>query len=253
MPWDPQCYTRFEAERAAPFLDLLGLIRPQPDMRVVDLGCGPGSLTLQLAEALPGSDVLGIDSSPEMLRQAEALARPGLRFAPGLLQELTGQYDLIFSHAALHWVEDHPALFSRLWSHLAPGGQLAVQMPSNHDHPTHRAVLTAAAEEPFRSALQGFSRSSPVLPLRAYAELLYGCGAESQVTFEKVYPHVLEDAGAMVQWVRGTTMVPYLERLEPTLQDDFLERCRELVEADFPGSPVFYGFKRVLLWAGKPG
>lgn len=249
MPWDPQCYNRFQSERAAPFEDLLALLRTRPGMRVVDLGCGPGSLTARLAEALPESDVLGIDSSAEMLARAEP--RPGLRFELLPIEDLTGTYDLVFSHAAVQWLNDHEALIPHLWSLVAPGGQLAVQMPSNHSHPTHRSILATAAEEPFRTALGGFSRAFPVLGVRRYAELLFTCGATAQVVYEKVYPHVLEDAAAMVQWVRGTAMVPYLERLDPGLQQAFLERCLERVRRDFPGSPVFYGFNRILLWGQK--
>jgi trans-aconitate 2-methyltransferase len=249
MTWDPQLYNRFESERAAPFLDLMALVKVRPGMRVVDLGCGPGSLTARLAEALPESDVLGIDSSAEML--AKAVPRPGLRFELGRLEDLEGTYDLVFSHAMIHWVDDHEELIPRLWEHVAPGGQLAVQMPSNHTHPVHMAILAVASEEPYRTALHGFMRRSPLLPLRRYAELLYELGASEQDALEKVYPHVLEDAPAMVEWVRGTTMVPYLERLAASFQGRFVERCLEKVRLQYPGSPVFFGFNRILLWGQR--
>jgi trans-aconitate 2-methyltransferase len=179
-----------------------------------------------------------------------SLARPGLSFCQGRIEELEGSYDLVFSHAAVQWVEDHEALIPRLLSHVRPGGQLAVQMPANHDHPTHMAIRYTASEKRFREALRGFSRESPVLPVRRYAELLFACGVREQVVFQKVYPHVLEDAAAMVEWVRGTAMVPYLERLSPNMQEAFMERCRQRVRKLFPGSPVLYGFCRNLLWAG---
>ena len=249
MPWDPKQYNQFESERAAPFLDLMALIEKRAGMQVVDLGCGPGSLTARLQESLPDSEVLGVDSSPEMLAQARP--GPGLRFQEGRLEEVEGTFDLVFTHAAIQWLDDHERLIPKLWSHVRPGGQLAVQMPSNHGHTTHQAVVATAGEEPFRTALAGYSRRFPVLPVRRYAELLYGCGATAQVTYEKVYPHVLKDAAAMIEWVRGTFMVPYLERLEKDLQEAFIARCIQRVERDFPGSPVFYGFNRILLWATR--
>ncbi len=257
MPWDPHCYARFQVEREAPFCDLLGLLRTVAGMRVIDLGCGPGVLTARLFEALPEARLTGLDSSPEMLEKARALERPGLNFRLGRVEELAGSYDLIFSHAALQWVDDHERLFPRLFRHLAPGGQLAVQMPSNHDHPSHLAILETASEEPFLSALQGWSRCSPVLPLQRYAELLHACGAVEQVVLQKVYPHLLPDSDAMVEWVRGTALVPYLERLEPVLQEAFLDRCRLKLGVLFQERPVFYGFSRILLWGckrlGPPG
>src|SRR5947209_11813782 len=107
MPWDPDRYHLFKRERAAPFEDLLALIRPREGMHVIDLGCGTGELTLRLADALAGSDVVGIDSSPDMLERARELSRPGLRFELGDLQDAGGSWDLIFSHAAIQWVDDH--------------------------------------------------------------------------------------------------------------------------------------------------
>ncbi len=251
MPWDPHCYALFQAEREAPFTDLLALLRPVPGMRAIDLGCGPGVLTARLFEALPEARLTGLDSSPEMLEKARPLERPGLNFRSGRVEELAGSYDLIFSHAALQWVDDHERLFPRLFRHLAPGGQLAVQMPSNHDHPSHLAILETAGEEPFVSALGGWSRRSPVLPLRRYAELLHACGAVEQVVLEKIYPHLLPDPDSMVEWVRGTALVPYLERLEPDLREAFLERCRVSLAAQFQERPVFYGFNRILIWGCK--
>ena len=128
MPWNPDLYDKFKAERFAPFLDLASLVKLREGLSVIDLGCGTGELTAQLAELLPGSDVLGIDNSPEMLERAQEYTRPGLRFELASIEEIDGKCDLIFSHAALHWVEDHPTLIPKLLSMLRPGGQLTVQM-----------------------------------------------------------------------------------------------------------------------------
>ena len=124
MPWDPAVYERFQAEREAPFDDLVSLIHPREGMRVIDLGCGTGELTSRLAERLPGSDVLGIDSSAEMLAKAAPRAREGLRFEQRRIEDVGGTYDLVFSHAALQWVDDHRALIPRVFSLVAPGGQV---------------------------------------------------------------------------------------------------------------------------------
>jgi trans-aconitate 2-methyltransferase len=77
MPWDPERYHQFQKERSAPFDDLFQLVQIRPGLEVIDLGCGTGELTLQLAERLPGSQVLGIDSSPEMLERAARTNTPG--------------------------------------------------------------------------------------------------------------------------------------------------------------------------------
>jgi len=252
MTWNPDQYAKFQAERAAPFVDLVQLIDKRPGQHVVDLGCGTGELTAQLAAMLPGSNVLGIDTSPQMLARAAAFERPGLHFEQGDLRDLGGDWDLVFSHAAIHWADDHEELIPRLWVRVARGGQLAVQMPANHDHFTHVTIAELAQEEPFRGALHGWSRTSPVLPVERYAEILHACGATHITAILKVYPHVLESADALLEWTKGTTMVPYLERLPAEMHDEFLARYRERLRQRFPQRPVFYGFKRILFAARKP-
>ncbi|HVU11951.1 MAG TPA: methyltransferase domain-containing protein [Phototrophicaceae bacterium] len=249
MPWNPERYHQFERERSAPFDDLLQLIERRAAIEVIDLGCGTGELTRRLADYLPDSNVLGIDSSPEMLAQASAQIRPGLRFEHGQIEAVTGQWDLVFSNAAIQWVPDHPALIPRLLGLVKPGGQLIVQLPSNHDSFAHRAITATASESPFREALDGWIRPSPVLPLDQYAELLYANGGRRLTVFEKVYPHVLENAEAVRDWTRGTALVPYMERLPEALHAPFLERYTERLRTHWPASPVFYSFKRTLFAA----
>jgi trans-aconitate 2-methyltransferase len=252
VPWNPEKYHQFQAERTAPFEDLLKLVQVRPGMRAVDLGCGTGELTRRLADALPGSDVLGLDSSAAMLEKAMAWSGSGLRFASGDQAELSGSYDLIFSNAALQWSEDHAALIPRLFGCLNSGGQIAVQVPSNHDHVSHRVYRETAALEPFSRLLRGFNRRSPVLPIEAYARLLFEAGASDILVFEKVYPHVLEDADAVVDWISGTALVPYYERLGTEGRAEFEAAIRQRMAAELPGSPIFYPFKRILFTAFRP-
>lgn len=254
MPWDPNRYEQFKKERYAPFNDLVALIEVRPGLRVLDLGCGTGELTRRLADALPESEVLGVDASAPMLARSEEFTRPGLRFERRSIEDVSGEWDVVFSNAALQWVGDHASLFPRLFSMVTAGGQLAVQMPSNFDHPTHTLLDQIADEAPFREALAGitrWSRSRPVLGIERYAEILYGCGGADVVALEKVYPHVLESADALVDWMSGTALVPFMELLEDELKDSFLERYRTLLRERFPGSPVFYGFKRTLVSARR--
>ena len=252
MPWDPKRYHQFASERAAPFEDLLAMVDVRDGMRVVDLGCGSGELTARLADALPESDVIGIDSSEEMLREAAKLARPGLRFERGAIEAVTGEWDLVFSHAALHWVEDHETLIPRVYSLLAGGGQLAVQMPSNHGHLTHRLIVEIAREEPFVSALVGWTRTVPVLAIDRYAEILHECGAERITVIEKVYQHLLNDADALADWTSGTALVPYFERLDDDLREQFMQSYRSRLREALPQRPVYYPFRRTLFAATSP-
>ena len=251
MPWDPKQYHKFQAERSAPFFDLLALVEICPHLKVVDLGCGTGELTRQLAEALPNSDVTGIDSSSTMLEKAGSFANPNLHFEQGDQAQLSGEWDLIFSNAALQWSEDHSELIRNLFGKLAAGGQIAVQVPSNHNHISHQIYRETASEEPFKSILNGFQRVAPVLSIDEYARLLFESGAEKIIVFEKVYPHILEDGDAVVEWISGTALVPYFERLG-AYKEEFVNAVGAKMRAALPEKPVFYPFRRTLFSARKP-
>jgi len=213
----------------------------------VDLGCGTGELTLLLHRALGASATLGLDASAEMLHRAP-VSEPGLTFQQGRIEDFQGEdLDVVFSNAAIHWCQDHPALFDRLTRLLADKGQLAVQMPANFDHPSHRL-----AQEVFRQFSSQALPSTPVLSPREYAELLYRLGFAAQSVQARVYGHVLESTDAVVEWTRGTTLLPYQERLSASDFAAFLERYRERLSLALGAqAPYFYSFNRILLWARR--
>lgn len=251
MPWNPDQYNKFQTQRAEPFEDLLNLVQIRSGLKVIDLGCGTGELTRRLFASLPESNVFGIDNSPEMLAKADSVKCPGLSFARGDQSNMYGSWDLIFSNAALQWSENHPLLLSHLYSHLTSGGQIAVQVPSNHTHLSHRLIIETAQEEPFRSTLNNFIRTSPVLSIDQYAQTFFDLGAEKIIVYEKIYCHVLENSNAVVEWISGTALVPYFERLG-SKKDAFLMRLREKLHRSMPDNPVFYPFRRILFSAFKP-
>src|SRR6266508_4009013 len=131
--WNPAQYDKFQREREQPFFDLMSLVRPTPRMRVVDLGCGTGKLTRLLHEQLQARETIGIDRSARMLEDSRQRdLPPGLTFETGTIESFPGTrgaFDLIFSNAAFHWVEDHASLLARFVSALNPSGQLAFQVP----------------------------------------------------------------------------------------------------------------------------
>ena len=249
--WDPARYEQFKEERTQPFWDLLDLVEPHPGSRAIDLGCGPGELTRELHRHLEAAETVGVDRSEAMLARAEAFAGDGVTFERGDMASWLGEgrYDVVFSNAALHWLDDHERVFSLLADMLAPGGQLAVQMPSNFDHSSHVSAREIAAEEPFRSALDGYAGVESVLPPERYAELLDGLGAEAQQVRLQVYGHHLESAESVIEWVRGTMLTDYQRRLGDPLFEDFLARYRERLLPRLGAGPVFFTFKRLLLWA----
>ncbi len=251
--WDPDRYARFRDERRAPFQDLLALVEPRPGMRIVDLGCGSGELTRLAHERLGARETLGVDSSAAMLERARPLAGSGLSFARGDAGAFDGRgFDLVLSNAALHWVPDHAALFPRLAACLADGGQLAVQVPANEAHPSHAVAREVAGEPPFREALGGHVRESPVLAPEAYAHLLHRLGFPARRVRVEVYGHPLASRDEVVEWVKGTLLTDYERRLAPEAYAAFLARYRERLRAELPDErPFLYTYRRVFLWARR--
>jgi len=240
--WSPDQYEKFKAERAQPFHDLAALIERRPRMRVVDLGCGTGELTRALHEQLQADETLGVDSSETML--AKAPSAPGLRFERATIESFDRSgFDLIFSNAALHWIEDHERLFARLASSLAPHGQLAVQMPYNHDHPSQTIAATLAEE------LGVEPRRPPLLPPERYAALLHRLGFVRQHVRLQVYAHVLPSARDVAEWTKGSTLTEYQRKLGDRYDAFVAEYTERLVRALGDERPHFFPFKRLLLWA----
>jgi trans-aconitate 2-methyltransferase len=249
--WNPTQYERFKNERSKPFFDLLALVRPREGMRVIDLGCGAGDLTRAMHERLGATETLGIDSSDAMLAKAATSAGAGLRFEKGDIAtfDADATFDLVFSNAAIHWIDDHPRLLERLVAALAPGGQLAVQIPANDDHPSHTAARDVARESPFREALHGYERVFPNLTIDGYATLLYRLGFREQVVRMNVYAHLLSSRDEVVEWVKGSLLTDYEKRLPRELWSRFLERYRERLVATLDDArPYFFSFKRILFW-----
>jgi trans-aconitate 2-methyltransferase len=257
--WNPAQYEQFADERTRPFVDLLALVEPAPFNSAVDLGCGTGSLTLLATNQLAVQRMVGIDNSPAMLAKAATIEQPNVTFVEGDIGPWTAQaeHDLIIANASLQWVADHRTVLGRWTAGLRPGGQLAVQVPSNAEMPSHRVAARVAEREPFLTAFGGDPPADPVaanvLSPEEYAQLLYDLGFTRQHVRLQVYPHLLPSSRHVVEWVRGTTLTRFEKVLEPELFAAYLgEYERELLAEIGEHSPFFFGFRRVLLWGRLP-
>ncbi len=257
MAWDPEKYLKFSAERFQPFEDLCAMLDVRQDLRVVDLGCGSGELTEKLAALLPNCEMLGIDNSPEMLEKAKLNTGNSICYKCQTIEDFIEEtfsesgsgYDLIFSNAALHWVDDHNRIIPALAKLLNPNGQILWQFPSGERNPAHKYLAQVATEEPYYSALNGWEWHFPVLKVEQYAHLLHHVGAKTIEAVDRVYCHLLVNADAVYDFTAGTSMLPYLERMPRDLHQQFCDRYRELLRGHFVGSLVLFTFRRILISA----
>jgi trans-aconitate 2-methyltransferase len=250
--WDPDQYNRFAQQREQPFWDLAHLIHEVPDPRVVDLGCGDGRLTALLGAQLNASSVIGIDSSLSMIAAASAHTNWSTEFVLadiGTWQEPSG-YDIVFANASLQWVPDHPSVLARWADSLRVGGQLAVQVPANADHPSHVVAASVAAEmmsDPPPDAV-----AENVLSPERYATILNELGFDEQHVRLQVYAHRLASTSEVVEWVKGTSLTRFKQPLGDEGFEQFVARYRiRLLEELGDQAPYFYPFKRILMWARR--
>jgi trans-aconitate methyltransferase len=123
--WDPDRYARNARFVADAGECLVEMLDPQPGERILDLGCGDGALTERLVAA--GCQVVGIDASHEMVAAASARGLDA-RVMDGARLEFAGEFDAVFSNAALHWMRDLPAVLAGVWSALRPGGRFVGEL-----------------------------------------------------------------------------------------------------------------------------
>ncbi|CAM9915529.1 unnamed protein product, partial [Phaeothamnion confervicola] len=252
--WDPKLYRKFERQRDEPFAELVNMLRaPLHDAKVVDLGCGDGRLSARLHDIISPRSTRAVDSSHAML--SEAPLREGLEFVQGDLREhlASSSWDVVFSHGALQWVDDQRELFLQIIDSLRPGGQIAIQMPANHDLLIHVVAREVARRPEYAEELGGYNRVLPVLDPSDYALLLADSGLEEQKVSLRVFMHRLRDAAEMADWARGTFLTPYRRRLGEESFERFFGDYKEALGAQIPsGQPCWLPIKRVIMWARKP-
>lgn len=224
---------------------------------MVDLGCGSGELTATLADRWPGARILGVDNSQPMLAEAAAHAGERVSFLRGDL----GSYlpdpatDVVVSNAAYQWVDGHPDLLTRVAGRLPPGGWLAVQVPGNFRSPSHLTIREVLALPRWQEATGGLSlRADPVLEPVQYADLFAAAGLVPDV-WETTYSQVLTGADAVLEWVKGTALLPVLSALPDRTHAGFLAELGGRLRQAYPPRPygTVFGFRRIFAVGQRPG
>jgi trans-aconitate 2-methyltransferase len=252
VPWDPAQYLKFAGHRLRPAIDLLNRIDVTDPAEVCDLGAGAGNVTRLLRERWPDARITGVDESQEMLAQAAAGAPEiGWQRADLATWRPRRPPDVIYSNAALHWVSDHDRLFPALFSTLAPGGVLAVQMPRNFSAPSHTAISEVVRSGPWRTKLEPLIRPAPVSDPAAYFNLLAPRAAAVDI-WETEYLQVLEGDHPVREWIKGTWLRPLLDALDEPERTRFEAAYADLTARAYPPRPdgrTLFPFRRLFVVA----
>ncbi len=250
MPWDPNQYLRYADKRERPAYELLDRVPVTSPERIYDLGCGSGNTSLLLKRRWPDAKVTGIDNSAAMLDKARTESID-VDWQEADIDEidLSDSPDLIYSNAALHWVDSHETLLPRLVMFLKPGGVLAVQMPVNFTAPSHTLLFDLATEEPWREWLENLRPSNPVGTPEWYWRILSSHCRDIDI-WTTTYLQVMSGDDPVLEWVRGSALVPFLDRLPNEHREAFLSaygvRLREAYPQRSSGETLF-PFTRLFL------
>ena len=255
LDWNPALYSRYEDERTRPARDLLARVPLAQATRVFDLGCGPGNSTELLVQRFLAAVVVGTDNSEPMLASARQRL-PQARFELGDIATWAPEAapDLIYANAALQWVPDHETLIPRLFALLAPGGVLAIQMPDNRQEPTHRLMREVAAEAPWAQAIGNPDRlRTELLGIDGYYDLLAGEAAAVDA-WRTAYQHPMASAAAIVEWVSGTGLKPFVDPLPSELKTSYLAEYERRIARAYPARTdgrLLLAFPRMFIVAQK--
>ena len=241
--WDAVDYAKSSPAQKQWARELIQKINLSGRERVLDIGCGDGTVTAAIAECLPEGSVLGIDRSPDMIRFARKEfppdEYPNLSFAKGDAQTLgfSGEFDLVFSNAALHWVYDHGPVLAGIARALASGGRMIVQMGGKGNAAQIYGALDALIAEPgWGRYFRGFSFRYGFFSPEEYRPWLEAAGLlpvrVELIPKEMVYP----TRDGFCGWFR-TTWLPYLERVPETRQSEFVEALADRFLALYPPDP----------------
>lgn len=260
MRWDPSQYAAFSDHRSRPFFDLVGRIGHAAPRRVVDLGCGPGELTAVLARRWPNAEVVGLDSSPEMIDRARALkdAPPNLFFSLADVRDWAVEpgIDVVVSNAVLQWVPGHQELLARWARDLGEHAWIAFQVPGNFSAPSHSLMRRLAESVRWREQLGSVLRHDDAVGSpEEYHRLLNDAGLEADV-WETTYQHRLSGADPVLQWVRGTGLRPVLAALAEDEAAEFERAYADLLTEAYPPQPdggTLFAFRRVFAVGAKQG
>ncbi len=254
MAWDPAQYLKFAGPRLRPALDLLQRIDCEAPRSVYDLGAGAGNVTRLIAARWPEARIVGVDSSAEMLAKAAA-ENPGIEWQQADLATWRPALpaDVIYSNAALHWIEDHAPVFTALFDSLAAGGIFAVQIPRNFGAPSHTSMGEAARQGPWRARLEPLLRPAPVAEPAFYFDLLAPHAARLDM-WETEYLQVLEGEHAVKEYTKSTWLSPLLAALDEPERSRFEAVYTEMVDAAYPRRPdgkTLFPFRRLFIIATR--
>ena len=235
--WNALDYAGSSAAQQSWAEEMISALSLTGSEHILDLGCGDGKITKQIADCVPDGLVIGIDLSKDMIQLARSRhEEDNLSFhvMDASHIKFNHLFDLIFSNAALHWVEDHLPILTGIQSHLKPGGKTVLQMGGLGNAEDMLDVIShLVASKRWLKYFEQFQTPYFFYDTEPYAKWLKQAGliADKIELFPKGMTH--SDREGLKSWLR-TTWFPYTDRLPVDLRDPFLEEALSSYLEKFP-------------------
>ncbi|HTZ68699.1 MAG TPA: trans-aconitate 2-methyltransferase [Roseiarcus sp.] len=235
MSWSATQYVKFEGERTRPARDLVQRIPLARVLSAADIGCGPGNSTEVMRERYPEARIVGVDSSPDMIEAARKRL-PNIAFEVADIRQWRPKepLDVILANAVLQWIPRHETLLPALIASLKSAGALAVQMPDNLEEPSHRLMREVASLAPWAAKLKDAAKARAERHGAEWYFRLLRAHAPHVDIWRTTYFHPLAGAHAVVEWLKGTGLRPFLDPLAENEREAFLTRYEERIAEAYP-------------------
>ena len=253
--WNPELYLKFDKERTQPTIDLVSRINFEKPKRIIDIGCGPGNSTQILVNRWQNSIITGIDNSPAMIKKARNdFPQQKWNILDVTKDEIDGEYDIVFSNAAIQWMPDHPALFKKFHKILSGKGLLAVQIPLFFDMPLGKSITRISKDNRWSSKTEEVTKLFIIHNSSTYYDYLSELFTSVEM-WETDYMHIMDSHLSILEMIRSTGLRPYLNKLESDeLKKEFEDKVFYDIKKYYPlqkNGKILFPFKRLFFIAGK--
>ena len=254
--WKPSLYLKFEKERTQPAIDLVMKIEHENPVRIVDIGCGPGNSTSVLKARWNNSEIIGVDSSPAMIEQAQKTGENIDWVCADASSDLSnlGKFDIVFSNAAIQWIPNHEKLLSNLFELLNPNGILAVQVPDTTNMPFHTELKRFITTDEWKKFFVSLSNVYSANGYRHFYDILSDLSSHIEMWVTD-YCHILNTHNEIVKWVSAAALRPYINCFnDERMKDKFLLEYENYLSKVYPkqrNNKIMFPFTRVFFIAKR--
>lgn len=252
--WNSEQYLKFKTQRTLPAIDLVKRIGTINPCSILDIGCGPGNSTEILRKSFPNAQIIGIDNSDNMIKRAKS-TYPDLNFELKSVDDICSsneKFDVIFSNACLQWVPNHREILPLLFNRLNSNGIMAVQIPINTEEPLLRVITETVHEEKWKFSSLLYEQNT-TLSAGEYFDILSSLTDDFNI-WETVYYHNMPSVNAMIEWVKGTRLLPYIQALNEQdaqcMIDEITQKALKIYKQQANGEIIFR-FRRLFFTTSR--